>query len=302
MDNSPVEINDKIDAQNMLFNADVYNKMYCIAEAMSKANATIPDHLKGNIGDCMAILMQASLWNMSPWAVAQKTSVVRGKLMYEGQLITAVVNSKVPMHGKIRFEHFGDWERVFGKFEKRKSQGGHEFLSPLWSPEDEQGLGVKVIGHLKGEPEAREVDVLLTQCHPRNSTYWASNPKQQICYLASRVWARLNCPDVILGVYCPDEIEDNQVEMRDITPTKKPDSRGDEIMSMIGKDEVEEVDNKQYEIDLNNIVNAIRASCSIDDLNEVIEHAAKLPEEYKKQARSEYSIRRDQIKQENNNG
>ena len=36
---------------------------------------------------------------------------------------------------------------------------------------------------------------------------WVSNPKQQIAYLGVKYWARLYCPEVILGVYSPDEVE-----------------------------------------------------------------------------------------------
>ncbi|WP_414107306.1 recombinase RecT, partial [Citrobacter freundii] len=41
----------------------------------------------------------------------------------------------------------------------------------------------------------------------RNSPLWKTAPKQQIAYLAVKYWARLYCPEVILGVYSPDEVE-----------------------------------------------------------------------------------------------
>lgn len=50
----------------------------------------------------------------------------------------------------------------------------------------------------------------------RNSPLWVSNPKQQIAYLGVKYWARLYCPEVILGVYSPDEVE--QRTEREINP------------------------------------------------------------------------------------
>lgn len=47
----------------------------------------------------------------------------------------------------------------------------------------------------------------MTQARTRNSTLWTEDPKQQIAYLAQKRWARLYCPDVLLGVYTPDELE-----------------------------------------------------------------------------------------------
>ena len=47
----------------------------------------------------------------------------------------------------------------------------------------------------------------MTQCYPRFSTQWATDPQQQISYAALKKFARRYCPDVILGVYTPDEFE-----------------------------------------------------------------------------------------------
>ena len=50
------------------------DSMYRMAEIMAKGKSTVPDHLKGNVGDCMAIVMQSIQWKMNPFAVSQKTS------------------------------------------------------------------------------------------------------------------------------------------------------------------------------------------------------------------------------------
>lgn len=48
---------------------------------------------------------------------------------------------------------------------------------------------------------------MLAQARTRNSTLWADDPRQQLAYLAVKRWARLYCPEVILGVYTIDELE-----------------------------------------------------------------------------------------------
>lgn len=50
----------------------------------------------------------------------------------------------------------------------------------------------------------------------RNSTLWADDPRQQLAYLAVKRWSRLYCPDVLLGVYTPDELEERTE--REINP------------------------------------------------------------------------------------
>lgn len=52
---------------------------------------------------------------------------------------------------------------------------------------------------MKNEQEPRVLELLLSQAQVRNSTLWASDPRQQLAYLAVKRWARLHCPDVILG-------------------------------------------------------------------------------------------------------
>jgi len=48
----------------------------------------------------------------------------------------------------------------------------------------------------------------------KNSPLWKGDPDQQLAYYSSRAMCRRHFPDVILGVYTPDEMED---EPRDVT-------------------------------------------------------------------------------------
>lgn len=58
-----------------------------------------------------------------------------------------------------------------------------------------------------------------------------SNPKQQIAYLGVKYWARLYCPEVILGVYTPDEVE--QRTEREINPAPAQRMSVEEITSEV---------------------------------------------------------------------
>jgi hypothetical protein len=60
---------------------------------------------------------------------------------------------------------------------------------------------------LRGESKPRELTVMMSQAYPRFSTQWATDPYQQLCYLAVRKWGRLHSPGAILGVYTPDELD-----------------------------------------------------------------------------------------------
>ncbi|ENZ6729446.1 recombinase RecT, partial [Escherichia coli] len=78
-----------ISASNTIFNVQALTQLQAVAGLMSQATVTVPDHLRGNPADCMAIIMQAMQWGMNPYAVAQKTHLVNGVLGYEAQLVNA---------------------------------------------------------------------------------------------------------------------------------------------------------------------------------------------------------------------
>ena len=198
-----------LDSENML-------RLVSIAEMMAGGRATVPKHLHGNKGDCLAVAMQAMQWKMNPFAVAQKTHLVNGTLGYEAQLVIAVINTSGAIIGRLEWEWFGPWEKIVGKFKTvesktKKDDDGHpkRYIVPAWDQKDEDGLGVNVSATLRGESAPRVLTLLMTQARTRNSTLWTEDPKQQLAYLASKRWGRLYTPEVILGVYTPDELAES---------------------------------------------------------------------------------------------
>ena len=178
---------------DLVFDTDSMQRMYHMAEAMASARVTIPEHLAGSVGDCLAVIMQAMQWGMNPFAVAQKTHNVKGVLGYEAQLVNAVVSSSSLLATRIRYDYEGDWKGVNGKTSKSDD------------------LAVTVSATLKGEDEPRALRVSMAQAGVRNSGMWTDDPRQQLAYLATKRWARLHAPDVLLGVYTKDELDVKQM-------------------------------------------------------------------------------------------
>ncbi|HCS5466563.1 RecT family recombinase [Escherichia coli] len=184
-----------------IFSPEGMNQLVRFAELMSQSKATVPKHLEGKLADCLAVTMQAAQWGMNPFAVAQKTHVVNGTLGYEAQLVNAVVSSSSLLATRLNYRWSGDWSNVNGKTDK--------------SP----NLTVTVSAVLKGEAEPRELTISMAQAGVRNSPLWEQDPRQQLAYLCTKRWARLHAPDVLLGVYTPDELQETAPRVeRDITP------------------------------------------------------------------------------------
>lgn len=191
-----------------------FERVQAFAGMMAKGAVSVPKHLRGNIGDCMAITIQALGWKMNPFSVAQKTHLSQsGALGYEAQLISAVLVSSGAVVGEPNYEPVGDWNKVLGKVEEKEGKkrddgsAGGKYYAAAYNKKDEEGLGVIVRAQLRGETKPRELTVMMSQAYPRFSTQWATDPYQQLCYLAVRKWARLNSPGSILGVNTVDELD-----------------------------------------------------------------------------------------------
>ena len=148
-----------------------------LAEMMAQGRL-VPNHLQKSPGDCLMVIEQAMRWGMSPFAVAQSTSVIQGKLMFEGKLVAAALHSSGALSSRLNYEYSGEGEK----------------------------RAVRVSATLAGETEPRHVDVRLADARTSNKV-WATQADQQLAYYGARVWARRYAPEVMLGVYAPEEME-----------------------------------------------------------------------------------------------
>jgi len=148
-----------------------------LAEMMSTGRL-VPQHLQKSPGDCLMVVELAMRFRMSPFAVAQCTSVIQGKLMLEGKLVAAAINSSGVLEDRLSYEF----------------AGANETRS------------VTVRGTMRGETSPREMKVMLAEAQTTNPL-WKKQPDQQLVYFGTRAWARRHAPEVMLGVYSPEEFD-----------------------------------------------------------------------------------------------
>ena len=239
-------------ALDIMMNETVMVRIESMAARMATSKITTPKHLQGNEGDCMAIIMQAMQWGMNPYAVAQKTHLVNGVLGYEAQLVNAVITARAPVKERLNFEWYGDWSKVNGKEDKSSDKG------------------VRVSATLRGEQQPRVIEISMAQVGPvRNSPLWAADPRQQIAYLATKRWARLYCPDVILGVYTPDEvIEREELDVTPVQSTVKKHQGSSGLKAQMAEREQsqETVIDMAPNFDVEGLINQINALSTIEEL------------------------------------
>ena len=158
-----------------------------LADVMAKANL-IPEHLRGKPGDCLLIVMQAQRWSMDAVSVAQSTSVVHGKLCYEGKLVAAALYAMGAVEGRLHYDIKGSGQNatitVTGT-----PRGGNGPQTVTGSVKDWRTFGKDKQGN-------------------RIDNAWDKMPEDMLVYRGTRQWARRYTPEALLGVYTPDEFDD----------------------------------------------------------------------------------------------
>lgn len=149
-----------------------------LAELMARAKM-VPKHLHDDVGTCFLIVEQALRWQMSPFAVAQCTSNIGGKLMWEGKLIAAAASSCGAITGEFDYQFEGD-------------------------PKNPETLSVIASATRASDGQVRTMKLSWLDAKTDNQ-FWKKQPEQQLSYAVARVWCRRWTPGVILGVFAPEE-------------------------------------------------------------------------------------------------
>ncbi len=164
---------------------DDMGKVMEFAKMMAVADIGVPKHLRGNPGACLAVTMQAIDWQITPFQAANKSYSVNDRLAYESQLLHAVMLARAPIRGRTKCEYTGE---------------GNTRQIRVWC-------------ELRDEP-GEIVEYLSTPIgviSPKNSPLWKTDPDQQLFYFACRALIRRHFPDILLGVYARDELEDSPI-------------------------------------------------------------------------------------------
>jgi hypothetical protein len=173
-----------------IFDTHRFEHFARLAQMMAGASL-IPDHLvvdgkggrdlKGTAGNCLLIINQAANWNMDPLSVAQATSLVHGKLCYEGKVIAAVIEKTLGV------ELVYDW---FGE------PGTDSYGITITHPDNPK----KTISGTVGDWKTKE------KSGNTKSNWKGHAAHNQLKYRGDREWCRLWAPGLITGVYAPDEM------------------------------------------------------------------------------------------------
>ena len=167
-------------------NKDQFNQLLRAAQMLSQTSI-IPQSYQGKPQDCFVAIEMANRMGVSPLVVMQNMYVVKGKPAWAGQACTMFINSC----GK-----FAGVKHVYTGEKGTDSRGCYVTATRISD-------GVQVNGV--------EVTIAMAKAEGWTSnTKWRNMPELMLAYRASAFFARVHCPEALMGVQLVDEIYDTE--------------------------------------------------------------------------------------------
>lgn len=203
---APVEENPALVNQDIplgiLTNTKIMNNLYRLARTFANS-AIVPAAYHGNPDNCFVAIELANRMNVSPSLVMQNLYVVQGRPSWSGQACIALINGCGLFERPLDFVFVGEPGALsYGCYATTARKGAGEVLRgttiTMQMARDEGWLG-------------------------KNGSKWKTMPDQMLCYRAATFFARLYCPNVLMGFSTVEEQQDiapQQLEPEKIKITK----------------------------------------------------------------------------------
>ncbi len=180
------------------------------ATALSRT-AFVPEAYRGKPEDCLIAIDTAMRLRVAPLMLLQNTYIVHGRPGVEAKLVIALVNNSGSFTDPLEYEVEGDDPAETGyrvRAHATRASTGKVLYGP-WITWDI----VKAEGW-----------------HSKQGSKWKTMPGLMFAYRAAAWFARMHCPEVLMGMQTIDEIEDlgerRQVESRAVPDAAAPPPSG----------------------------------------------------------------------------
>lgn len=173
-------------ALSVFANAESFNTATRMAQALAQSTV-VPRAYQGNVGNCLIAIEMASRINTSPMMVMQNLYIVNGNPAWSSQWIIAMINTSHRYKTELQFEIGHD-----------AADGGLSCIAYAYD-----WNGHKVVG-----PKVSMTMANAEGWVNKNGSKWKTMPDVMIRYRAASFFGRMNCPDMIMGIYSQEEVID----------------------------------------------------------------------------------------------
>lgn len=186
-ESSEVAIYNHKEIQTIWNNSDMLAQAWKSANFLSKTSL-VPDMYKGKPEDCLIAIEIANRTGLTPLTVMQNLYVVKGKPGWGGQMSIALVNGSRRFTGELEFVFVGEENTLtWGCFARAVKRSN----------------GMECVGDCITMQMAKNEGWL-----DKSGSKWKTMPRQMMMYRAGAFFARVYCPDVLIGLPIADELKD----------------------------------------------------------------------------------------------
>ena len=165
-------------------NKDQFNQLLRAAQMLSQTSI-IPQSYQNKPQDCFVAIEMANRMGVSPMVVMQNMYVVKGKPSWAGQACTMLINSC----GK-----FKDVKHIYTGEKGKPNRGCYVTATRISDGSQVDGV---------------EVTMQMAQSEGWTSnSKWRNMPELMLAYRASAFYARVYCPEAMMGVQTAEEVYD----------------------------------------------------------------------------------------------
>lgn len=181
---------------------------FIMATQMAKALAEstiVPQTYQKNWSNCLIAIEQAQRLKVSPMMVMQNLYVIQGRPSWSSSFLIAAINNSKKFDTELQFED-------------TKDKNGKPYSCLAYALKN----GRRV--------EGMEITMDMAQAEGwlnKNGSKWKTMPGLMLRYRAASFFARLNCPEITLGLYTKDEILDGDFKEYPMTEDVKAQMKMD---------------------------------------------------------------------------
>lgn len=175
-------------AGNVWSNKAAFDQTLRVSKMLSQSSL-VPQNYQGKPQDCFIAVEMAARMNTSPIFIMQNLYVVKGKPSWAGQACMAMINA-------------------CGKFRNVR----HVYVGEKGS--DNRGCYVTAERISDGEiVNGTEVNMAMVKAEGWiSNSKWKSMPEQMLAYRAAAFFARVHCPESLMGLQTYEEVIDVERE------------------------------------------------------------------------------------------
>lgn len=209
---SEIEVSQANNMGEIWTNPDAFSTAARMASALSKSTI-VPKEYQRNEGNCIIAIEMANRLKVSPMMVMQNLYIVNGRPAWSSQYIIAMINNSKKYKTEIKY----------------KIEGEGDDRSCMAYVEDYNGNIVEgpVISMKMAKDEGWST---------KNGSKWKTMPDVMLRYRAASFFGRLNCPDMVMGMYSVEEVQDGG-----FTDVKQAES--------VSEDKVKSIESKLFDSD-----------------------------------------------------